>query len=290
MTIGKQLRSVKLPRQNWTSSNWNKEVVSSLRDYFIVPRKDKDGVIAWLKENFNITEVNFNGLDDWFDSRTLSHLMQNPDDEIWLLENDSNSEMYYFWKYYDFWNGGENYKKGRDIDKIFIVYNKDDDEFTSNCNFLMHTIRYFRGINEEDIDNQSKERYPVRYGIVYAETLDTAVIQYHGYLRRKTYDKIYNADYLVVSNNKGEKTFAKEEFYPVFFKLIVKGDGEEIINSSFSYNGKKVTDTFTFYKDNQKVCVLEYTDDMKLYYEEYFYLEIYETGRIPKELFGNLLD
>ena len=262
-TFKERLTSIPLPKVYWTDKEWRSEVISELRPYFILPKADYATFLRWMNDEFAIREVTSADLK----AEDLKHEIQTyrkgHSDPFWLLEKNEASRIFYETAFRaGEWTSEEYY----DDAMIVIGYNEEIDEFYSNSNFLEHVLAYFRGINEEDLRNDTPSLYPIRTALAYASNLHAVLEEYSGYRGIQMILRALHTDTLVVSGLNGRKaTVSGEVFLPVFRQIFASDDIHMDTHYPEPEDGEKYQLAFT--EADGKTISLTFAGG-RLYFEE----------------------
>ena len=282
-TYKEQLQSIPLPKVHWTDQEWRSRIISELRPYFILPKSEPADFLAWIKNEFSVQELPPEDLRSPDLNHTIRTFRKGLSDPFWLLEKNEAGRMFYESA---FRAGDRTSEEYYEDGKIVIGYNEEIDEFYSNSDFLEHVLAYFRGINEEDLLNESPSLYPIRTALAYANNLDAVLAEYSGYRGVQVIHRILHAESLVVSGKNGrEKTVSGDEYLPIFRQVF---SSDIVIDTQVPEpeSGENVKLSFTEAEDQTISLIFA---EGRLYFSAREYFAFGEENQLLKDWIPEIL-
>lgn len=265
--ITEQLSLIPLPRFWTTDKAWQEAIVSELRPYFIIPRVDYSTFVDWIFATLDIREL---AAGDSMHSdliHTISVFRKGAADHFWILERKDKNKL--FFNYHPpLGNQSEVEEDGWTV----IGYHPELDVFYSNSNFLENVLGYFRGIDPDDLVRDSRELYPIRTALSYANNLDGVLRQFSAWRGIELIRQILTAKKLIISNQDGRRVILSEQsFLPIIQTIF---SSEYYSSTQFPQSDADRKYRLDFWKSDGSVITLFY-GEKRLYYgkQEYYELE-----------------
>ncbi len=136
--------------------SWGRKVAEYYRDSYIMPKADSEQFSEYLEEILTIEEISLEQIDVSILKKTFGK--DSVFSKAWKVIRDEKSELYY--RYYYMAGDINVYRHG-----IIIIYVKSADLFYANSNLLLCRMKMLRGINQSDIEENSREYFS--YGMAF---------------------------------------------------------------------------------------------------------------------------
>ena len=271
MTLLDRISSIPLPRFWLTDKEWRGSIVSELRPYFIFPRMDHSTFLNWINANLGIRELSEEDLRSPDLKQQLDVFRKGSMDRFWLLEKNDRSNMFFE---FDF-QAGDLTSEEYDDGWIVIGYHPELDIFYSSSIFLNNVLAYFRGINPEDLLNESRELFPICSALSYANNLDGVLRSFSAYRGIQIIHRILHAKTLTVFGPQGKTVgLSGDSFFPIFQKIF---SSDIYMNTQYPQEEDDRTFRLDFLEaDNSRISL--YLGGRRLYYGQREYYELREMA------------
>lgn len=217
------MQSIPHPQVLLTADRWIYKIHDALRPFYISGRKTVEELITVLTDCFEIRTDGDQRLADLVrihKDNGMETDLRNV--KTWFLKRDERSEIFLQYSYLDFC------RERRVVSPTYNVirYDPGTDEFYSDSLSLVHLLRYLRGIDLADIDNDSMELFPVRYGLSYAANLHALIEEFRTHKGIRTIGKCMQSERLEIKDAKERMIIVKkEDFLPIFGRLFMSHPG-----------------------------------------------------------------
>lgn len=216
-TLTERFRSIPLPLCSPSDKDRSGRIVEELTPYFITPRADRISFIARMDEELGIRELGPDQMRLPWIAQVVDAIRKGGNDCFWLLEKSEKSRMFFE----DEFRTGDFTSEEYDDGVIAIAYHPEEDLFYSSSVFLEAVLGYLRGIGPEEMQNDSREMYPIRTAPAYAANLDSVLSMYSAHRGIDIIHRILHARTLTVTGPDGKTAvLARPGFMPVFRKLF----------------------------------------------------------------------
>ena len=138
-------------------------------------------------------------------------------------------------------------------------------------------LNYFRGIDEEDLLNDSRIIYPIHSALGYANNLDGVLRQCSSYRGIKKIHRILRAKTLTVSEPDKHKTkvlVSSNDFKPVFKQIF---SSDVYMSARFPITKRNTKYTLIFSEDDNSEILMYFGKD-RMYYGKREYYQLQTMG------------